>query len=120
MIGRAAVARPWIFWQIGEAMGLPPPPGREGDEAPADGYEEGAEFHSAFKRFVDIAEPHFPARDARKRVNFFVHWGARWLDFGHELWRRISSAPDMQETRARAAAFFTKPQRMTSRTVLRG
>lgn len=119
MIGRAAVARPWIFWQIGQALGLPPPPGHIGEEAPADGYREGSEFHRAFQRFVDVAEPSFLARDARKRVNFFLHWGARWLDFGHELWRRASSAPDMTETRARAAEFFNKPQRMTQRTVLR-
>lgn len=119
MIGRAAVARPWIFWQIGEALGLPPPPDHPDEVAPADGYAEGSEFHRAFERFVAVAEPRFPARDARKRVNFFLHWGARWLDFGHELWRRVSSAPDMDETRARAAAFFSKPQRMTARTVLR-
>ncbi len=118
MIGRAAVARPWIFWQIGEQLGLPPPPGRP-EPAPDDGWAEGREFHRAFERFVGIAEPRFEGRDARKRVNFFVHWGARWLDFGHELWRRVSSAPDLTETRARAAAFFEKPQRMTARTVLR-
>jgi len=119
MIGRAAVARPWIFWQIGEALGLPPPAGQERHASPADGYAEGSEFHRAFERFVDLAEPRFPARDARKRVNFFVHWGARWLDFGHELWRQVSSASNMAETRARARTFFTKPQRMTARTVLR-
>lgn len=118
MIGRAAVARPWIFWQIGEELGLPPPPGRLG-AAPEDGWAEGREFHRAFERFVSIAEPRFEGRDARKRINFFVHWGARWLDFGHELWRRVSSAPDLTETRARAAIFFEKPQRMTARTVLR-
>ncbi len=120
MIGRAAVARPWVFWQIGEALGLPAPLGREDEQAPADGYAEGREFHRAFERFVDVAEPRFLERDARKRVNFFLHWGARWLDFGHELWRRASSAPDMTETRSRVEAFFTKPQRMTARTVLRG
>lgn len=119
MIGRAAVARPWIFWQIGQKLGLPPPSRHAGEEAPADGFAEGREFHRAFERFVAVAEPRFPARDLRKRVNFFLHWGARWLDFGHELWRRVSSAQDIDETRARAARFFEKPQRMTERTVLR-
>lgn len=119
MIGRAAVARPWIFWQIGERLGLAPPSSRAGEDAPADGWQEGAEFYRAFERFVGVAEPRFEPRDARKRVNFFLHWGARWLDFGHELWRRVSSSPDMVETRARARTFFEKPQRMTARTVLR-
>ena len=119
MIGRAAVARPWIFWQLGEALGLPDPPACAGERAPRDGYEEGAEFLRAFERFVDVAEPRFLPRDARKRVNFFVHWGARWLDFGHELWRRISGAADLPECRERARSFFARAQRMTSRTVLR-
>ncbi len=119
MIGRAAVARPWIFWQIGRALGLPDPPEHAGLPTPADAWAEGGEFHRAFERFVSIAEPRFLERDARKRINFFVHWGARWLDFGHELWRRISSAPDVSEARARATAFFEKPQRMAARTVLR-
>lgn len=119
MIGRAAVARPWIFWQIGEELGLPAPGACQGERAPRSGYEEGAEFLRAFERFVDVAEPRFLPRDARKRVNFFVHWGARWLDFGHELWRRISGAPDLTESRTRARAFFSRAQRMTTRTVLR-
>jgi hypothetical protein len=59
-------------------------------------------------------------RDARKRVQFFIHWGARWLDFGHELWRQVTGAADLGEVRARAEAFFRKPQRMTARTQLRG
>lgn len=119
MIGRAAVARPWIFWQIGERLGLAPPPRMDAALAPVDGWEEGAEFFRAFQRFVAVAEPRFEARDARKRVNFFLHWGARWLDFGHELWRRVSSAQTMDETRSRAQLFFAKPQRMTARTSLR-
>ena len=34
MIARASTARPWIFWQVGESLGLPPPAGREGERAP--------------------------------------------------------------------------------------
>jgi len=120
MIGRAAVARPWIFWQIGERLGLPPPTGRAGETAPADGWEEGREFHRAFRKFVDVAEPRFAVRETHKRVDFFLHWGARWLDFGHELWRRVASAPDPAEMRIRADRFFARPQRMTARTELRG
>ena len=119
MIGRAAVARPWIFWQIGERLGQNAPPSLAGTAAPADGWAEGREFHRAFLRFVATAEPRFADADARKRIRFFLHWGSRWLDFGHELWRRVGSAPDLDEARARAEHFFTHPQRMAERTVLR-
>jgi nifR3 family TIM-barrel protein len=119
MIGRAASARPWIFWQIGEELGRASPPGREGERAPADGYAEGQEFHRAFREFVAAAEPRFPSRDTRKRVQFFVHWGARWLDFGHELWRQVTGAADLGEMQARVETFFSQPQRMTARTELR-
>ncbi|MFP6665647.1 MAG: tRNA-dihydrouridine synthase family protein [Deltaproteobacteria bacterium] len=120
MIGRAAVARPWILWQVGERLGLPAPRGLEGREAPADAWSEGAEYQHAFARFRETATATFTARDALRRTRFFVHWGGRWLDFGHELWRRINSAPDLDAMREIADAFFAKKQRMTSRTVLRG
>ncbi|MEO2166989.1 MAG: tRNA-dihydrouridine synthase family protein [bacterium] len=120
MIGRAAVARPWILWQIGQRLGLPAPCGLEGNEAPSDGWSEGAEYQHAFSRFRETADAVFSARDALRRTRFFVHWGGRWLDFGHELWRRINSAPDLDAMRVIADTFFAKKQRMTGRTVLRG
>ena len=118
MIGRAAAARPWIVWQIGEALGLPPPLGRAGDAAPSDGWSEGAEFARALTVFIDAAERSFRPADAVKRLGFFTHWGARWLDFGHELWRRVAASPDLPSARCVAAAFFSGPQRMSERTVL--
>lgn len=117
MIGRAAAARPWIFWQIGEALGLPAPPGHEGEAAPGDGYAEGREYARALETFIDEAQ-RFRSQDALKRVRFFVHWGARWLDFGHELWRRTTSAASTEAVRAIGREFFALPQRMTARTAL--
>jgi tRNA-dihydrouridine synthase B len=120
MIGRAAVARPWILWQIGERLGRPAPLGLETQEAPSDPWTEGAEYRHAFTRFRETADALFTARDAVRRTRFFVHWGGRWLDFGHELWRRINSAADLGEMQEIADTFFAKKQRMTRRTVLRG
>jgi tRNA-dihydrouridine synthase B len=120
MIGRAAVARPWIFWQIGEALGFPPPLGRFGEISPRDGWSEGQEFARALLSFADIAERSFRAADALKRLRFFTHWGARWLDFGHELWRRVAAASDLDGVRMVAQVFFSAPQRMCARTALAG
>jgi len=118
MIGRAAVARPWILWQIGERIGLAPPSGRDG-AAPADGFQEGAEYPRAFRKFRTVAEEFFCAEDARRRSRFFVHWGGRWLTFGHEFWRRVNSAQDLPEMAKISDEFFSKAQRMTERTTLR-
>lgn len=117
MIGRAAAARPWVFWQVGEALGLPCPPGREGESAPADGWAEGREYARALEAFVEGAE-RFRSDEALKRLRFFVHWGARWLDFGHELWRRTTGAVSLDGVRGIARDFFAVPQRMTARTTL--
>ncbi|MEW6269074.1 MAG: tRNA-dihydrouridine synthase family protein [Thermodesulfobacteriota bacterium] len=117
MVGRAAAARPWIFWQIGEALGLPCPAGRDGEAAPDDGWAEGREYARALDAFVDEARV-FRGDAALKRLRFFVHWGARWLDFGHELWRRTTSADSLDAVRAIGRQFFAVPQRMTARTTL--
>ena len=118
MIGRASVARPWIHWQIADALGLPAPAGREHDVAPGDGYAEGAEYAIALRHFIDVSERTFAPADAIKRLKFFVHWGGRWLDFGHELWRRMTNVRELDEARAVTDEFFAAPQRMAARTTL--
>lgn len=118
MIGRASAARPWIHWQVAEALGLPAPPGCEGRRAPADGVAEGAEYARALDAFIDVCEHAFAPPDALKRLKFFVHWGGRWLDFGHELWRRMTNVTGLDGARAVAREFFAVPQRMSARTTL--
>jgi len=118
MIGRAAAARPWIFWQIGESLGLRAPLRRAAERAPRAGYAEGGEFARSLATFIDAAERSFRLPDALKRLGFFTHWGARWLDFGHELWRKVAAAPELDGARRVAAEFFASPQRMCERTAL--
>ena len=118
MIGRAAAARPWIFWQIATALGQPAPAARDSERPPSDGFAEGAEYARAMAAFIDVCERSFTPADAIKRLKFFVHWGGRWLDFGHELWRRMTNVSALDEARAVAQDFFAVPQRMTARTTL--
>ncbi len=118
MIGRAAVGRPWIFWQIAEALALPAPAARLGQGPPSDPWSEGVEFGRALDTFIVTADRWFTPPDALKRVRFFTHWGARWLDFGHELWRRMTNASDLHQARAVGQEFFARPQRMSARTAL--
>ena len=118
MIGRASAARPWVYWQIAEALGLPPPAGRERDAAPSHGFAEGMEYARALGLFIDVCERTFSPADAIKRLKFFVHWGGRWLDFGHELWRRMTNIRALDDARMVTRDFFSVPQRMSARTTL--
>jgi nifR3 family TIM-barrel protein len=118
MIGRAAVARPWIFWQIGEALGMPAPREYGGRSAPAEPFMEGRELGAALARFVGIATNHFVTRDVLERLRFHASWAGRWLDFGHELGRRLARAGDVVHVSDVLADFFSVPQRMSARTSL--
>ncbi len=118
MIGRAALARPWIFWQIGERLGLGPPEARAGERAPREREEEGREAGRALAALAEAAARRFPPEAALKRIRFHVEWASRWLPFGHELWRRLMRAGDPIAARAEIDRFFARPQAMSARTSL--
>jgi tRNA-dihydrouridine synthase B len=118
MVARAATARPWIFWQIGEEMGFPAPAGREGEQAPRTPEEEGREYGRALRFFVDQLEKRFTPEEGLRRLRFFVAWGHRWLPFGHHLWSQMAKAHDLTQTRAALEVFFQYPHSMMARTGL--
>jgi tRNA-dihydrouridine synthase len=118
MVGRALTARPWLLWQVGEELGLPPPPGRLGP-APRGPEEEGAEYGRALMRFLTLLRESFSEEQSLKRFRFFVRTGGTWLDFGHDLYARSTKAKTLEELEEALAAFFSRPQTMASRTELR-
>jgi tRNA-dihydrouridine synthase len=118
MVGRVATARPWIFWQVGEAWGFPPPPGREGERAPRSPEEEGREYRRALLFFVDRLAQRFEGAEAIRRLRFLVAWGHRWLPFGHHLWARMTGVSDLEAARVAIERFFETPHRMLARTSL--
>jgi len=118
MVARAATARPWIFWQIGETLGFPSPAGREGESAPRTPEEEGREYGRALLYFVDQLEQRFTGEESMRRLRFFVAWGHRWLPFGHHLWAQMTKAKDLAAARAAVERFFLHPHSMRPRTNL--
>jgi tRNA-dihydrouridine synthase B len=102
----------------GVMIGWPTPGLFRHEQAPRGGFGEGREFERALRRFLDVADGAFSPPDALKRLKFFSHWGGRWLDFGHELWRQMANAPDTGAAREAARRFFSTPQRMAERTAL--
>lgn len=118
MVGRALAARPWLMWQVGERLGFAPPAGRTG-AAPATPLEEGAEYGRAALRMIDVLERHYAWEGAAKRLRFHVRMTAGYLEWGQELFAKVSRAKDFDQLRAAVGGLFAVPHRMFARTALR-
>ena len=118
MVARAATARPWIFWQVGEALGLPPPAGREGEKAPRTSEEEGLEYCRALSGFCDQLETHFSPSEQMPRLRLFLAWGHKWLFFGHYLSTQVNRCADLPSAREVISRFFEEPKTLQARTSL--
>jgi len=143
MVGRAATARPWIFWQMGEEWGWPEPEGRAGERAPRGALEEGQEYGRMLLKFIDALEAIYPlpidgesetewsnrvtggakpnwSEDLLlRKLRFFVKNGAAWLSFGLDLEAKLSRSKTMAEARQTVRNFFCQEIAMTARTELR-
>jgi tRNA-dihydrouridine synthase B len=120
MVGRASLGRPWIFWQIAEAIGLPAPAGRTAGSAPRSGDAEAREAGSAILALLDEVSGRFSPADAFDRLRYYLRWASLWLPFGHELMRRVGRAGQLAPARLEIEDFFARPQRMSERSALLG
>jgi tRNA-dihydrouridine synthase len=118
MVARASTARPWIFWQVGEALGLPPPVGREGERAPRSPEEEGGECYRALLRLCDELETRFMPDEQLPRLRLYLAWGHKWLLFGHYLSTRVNRCTNLAAARKVIAEFFSEPKPLQPRTLL--
>lgn len=118
MIARASTARPWIFWQVGESLGLPPPAGRDGERAPRTPDEEGREYCRALNDFCDELQRHFLPEEQLPRLRLFLAWGHKWLFFGHYLCTRVNRCTDLPAARRVIDTFFSESKTLQPRTSL--
>ena len=118
MIARAATARPWLFWQVGEAMGFPPPVDRGGEQAPRTPDQEGVEYQRALNRFCDELEIYFSPPQQMPRLRLFLAWGHKWVFFGHYLSVQVNRCPSLQKARRFLDEFFSTPKHLQARTAL--
>ncbi|MEK6775226.1 MAG: tRNA-dihydrouridine synthase family protein [Bdellovibrionota bacterium] len=118
MSGRALAARPWMFWQVGEKLGMPAPKGRQGF-APKTGEEEGVEYGHVLLQFIDECELIFSADLALRKVRFYIRTTHVWLVFGHSLVGLAHKAQNLDQLRVLVREFFEMPQVMVQRTELR-
>jgi tRNA-dihydrouridine synthase len=92
MIGRTAAACPWVFGRW------------HNPDLPVDHAE-------VWERLCDYIAEDFTPDQALTRIKVYVPYYARNFVFGHELFRKVQSAPDCETARKRAREFFaTSPE----------
>jgi tRNA-dihydrouridine synthase len=101
MIGRAITARPWLLWQIGEALGYTAAPARfAGHKAPRTPEDEGRLYLLALARYIELLQEYFPNPAARwKRFKFYLLQSHKWLFYGHALYARCMKLKDLAAIR---------------------
>jgi tRNA-dihydrouridine synthase B len=111
MIARAATARPWVFWQIAEDLGLDAKvEGRETEQAPRTPKEEAREFYRAFLRLIDLVEFYFGEGDGveeygLQKLRFYAATASRWFMFGHSFWKVTMKSKSFAEMRERVSHY---------------
>jgi tRNA-dihydrouridine synthase B len=94
MIGRAGVARPWLFRDVAQAIWK--------DQAP----EPPPVARLVLDRFIALLEEHFPEERRLGRLKAFTAYFARNFCYGHALWKLVHGAPTLQVAHERAVAFL--------------
>lgn len=100
MIGRMAVAQPWIFagWAGGPAI----------DPA------------AVWRRLFAYIVEDFPAVTALRRVAMFTKYFAANFAFGHGFWVAVANAPSLEDARQRAEEFFARSPAPLHRVLVAG
>jgi nifR3 family TIM-barrel protein len=88
-LGRIAAARPWTFaqWVLGASYGP-------------------SIYPETALRMADLLESHFDPQRAIRRYKKFSQYFSANFRFGHTLFSRLRSAPDMARVRQVLKAFF--------------
>jgi tRNA-dihydrouridine synthase B len=90
MIGRMAAVKPWIFREFG------------GETIKTD-------YLDVWTRFYEYVCEDFRPEKAIGRIKEFTAYFARNFIYGHELFRKVQSAPDLTAIKERAAEFLLMP-----------
>lgn len=100
MIGRAAVAQPWIFAAWGQPLNI--------------------DYAAVWSRMADAICEDFSPEVAITRVKLFTKYYARNFHFGHGFYTSVYHAETLEAVRERAAVFFAKSPAIHAKPELMG
>lgn len=116
MVGRALVARPWLMWQVGEALGFAAPAGKSGP-APRTPEDEGREFYVCAVKVLEKMQQRFHKPVLiLKKYQFYIKTASVWLEYGHHLYARVTKCQTPEQIRGVLDEFFASEQRMVGRS----
>lgn len=107
MIGRALNARPWLFWQWGEANDYLAPADRQGEKAPNTPEEEAKEYSLAMMRLLDYLLLYYPETLAMKRFCFHIKANYMWISYGQRLFGLVQKSKDINSLKQNWNHFFS-------------
>lgn len=120
MIGRALTARPWLYWQVGEQLGLDEPAEFRGLKAPRTPEEEAYAYGDAILYFINNCRELFREKQAIRKVRFYIATSHVWLNFGHSLYSISMKNKELDTIEQAVREFFqSSGLRMTQKTELR-
>jgi tRNA-dihydrouridine synthase len=100
MIGRMAVVKPWIF---AEMNGLNPT----------------IDYAEVWQRFYNYVNQDFPPEKAIGRIKEFTTYYAKNFFFGHDLYKAVQGAPNLQEVYDRALRFLEASPQLSANPEIR-
>jgi tRNA-dihydrouridine synthase len=101
MAGRIAVAQPWFFRACG-------------------GTDPGIDYLDVWERFFRYVAEDFPRDRRLGKIKEFSSYYARSFFYGHELFRRVQSAGDLDTAHRRATGFLARGPRTVRTPALDG
>ena len=110
MIGRALVAKPWLFDPQKAALAQDP-------------WVAGSYYGRFLRRVLELSQEHYPENIGVRKFRFLVYHGSPYLEFGHGFNSKIKIAETYQGLSAAITDFFgtsfDRPQKMAMTTNLR-
>lgn len=100
MIGRAAIAQPWIYAAWERPLNI--------------------DYAAVWNRMADAICEDFSPEVAITRIKLFTNYYARNFHFGHGFYTAVYNAPTLEAVRERAAAFFAKSPAVHAKPELMG
>lgn len=100
MIGRMAVARPWVFASWDQPMNV--------------------DYAEVWRRLFEYICEDFEPEVAISRVKIFTEYYARNFQFGHSFYTAVQNTPTLDAARERAEAFFESSPALNSKPSLMG